>query len=819
MSNSLPDEFLLLLGQESTPVPLDAASGGLASLLMQADYKSLLNSTIARELFATNSAEEVEIRILKEHQGGVFTERALQILCVANACLCAFVQNAWTGPSVDLDPAVLLPASENISNAALTLMAADNEEVYHLTPKLLFLCLSKLLYRALREHEGIELQTLSWWNFRSLLFQQRILENPSATVLSDIEKEIALVSKALEPFVECTNDDDGRVALLTRFYLEKGVAHHLHRQDKRALESFMEAQRTSGFTWQLTGALGKRTKFQQNDVSQLVISAKSSLSDQGNGEPASKMRLPENLKLNDDTLLENVEFSQASFGEEFRGMLKVSDQCILLSLCLNVKNTNPKDGLTNEEMLPFVRRVLDQPANWSVYTVALLLRSRLESEKSRTVERAALQLQALVDQFDVSDGPPAERMQWIWALDMPSKWELERELADRFLSLGVTSSALDIFTRLELWEQCVECLRILDKTAKAESLLRQLIEKSPRSPKYWCLLGDFTKDASMYEKAWNLSNHRYARAMRSLGAHHFRAKDYVRSAESYKAALAINPLFESSWFMLGCAAMQLSDWQLGVQAFSKVTTINWENAEAWNNLASVFINLKKKPEAHRALQQALKINYDSWKMWQNYLYVSVDIADFEEAVRSMHRLIDLRVQSVGAEAVDFEVLEIIIRSVLSGTADADGRSARLLSKQVDALLHAITERISDNVRVWLLGAQFWEGQEKWDVALEARLRAYRAVSKNPDITHSHDAFDQVANVTLDLIDAYERLGPKPLPRESDVSISGDASKQVVCEDWRYQSKMVLRTVIGRTVKAWDGTEQFSNLRHKLDNLK
>jgi hypothetical protein len=84
------------------------------------------------------------------------------------------------------------------------------------------------------------------------------------------------------------------------------------------------------------------------------------------------------------------------------------------------------DGLTTEEMFPFVSRVLENANNWMVHTTALLLRSRLESSKSRTVERSALQLQALVDQFDLKDeGSIEERLEWFYSLLVPAKWHME----------------------------------------------------------------------------------------------------------------------------------------------------------------------------------------------------------------------------------------------------------------------------------------------------------------------------------------------------------------------------------------------------------
>jgi hypothetical protein len=73
------------------------------------------------------------------------------------------------------------------------------------------------------------------------------------------------------------------------------------------------------------------------------------------------------------------------------------DQTILLALCLDVKNSNPDDGLSGEEMKSIFARVLDHHDDWMVYSTALE-RSWLEFEQNHGRERAILQMQALVDQ-------------------------------------------------------------------------------------------------------------------------------------------------------------------------------------------------------------------------------------------------------------------------------------------------------------------------------------------------------------------------------------------------------------------------------------
>ena len=66
-------------------------------------------------------------------------------------------------------------------------------------------------------------------------------------------------------------------------------------------------------------------------------------------------------------------------------------KAILLAQCLDVQNTNPKDGLTAEQMKPYIARVLRHPNNWMVYSTALFQRARLEFTSRHSFDRALLQ--------------------------------------------------------------------------------------------------------------------------------------------------------------------------------------------------------------------------------------------------------------------------------------------------------------------------------------------------------------------------------------------------------------------------------------------
>lgn len=245
--------------------------------------------------------------------------------------------------------------------------------------------------------------------------------------------------------------------------------------------------------------------------------------------------------------------------------------------------------------------------------MALLIRSRLEAHRSRTVERGLLQHQALVDQLtkDAENDPvdrstAKERVRWTWGLDLPSKWELERELGRKLVGLGVIRSAMEIFERLEMWEDVVQCHISLDSKPTGIQLVKDLIagqkvesdvtmskfrttQDAKRLGKLWCLLGELESNPAHWQTAWDVSQKTSSRAMRSLGAYHFSKGSYQQSQECLSVALSINPLFVKTWFICGCAAMRLGDWVGAESAFRRCISLDDEDAEAWNNLATVYL--------------------------------------------------------------------------------------------------------------------------------------------------------------------------------------------------------------------------------------
>ncbi|KAJ3224590.1 hypothetical protein HK099_008199 [Clydaea vesicula] len=765
MTNLNLFELQLLLNKKSNNVESKFVSN-LIDDILDGNYKNVLfneRSTLLFNKFQPTSDTDwtaflaqtiVEIR---ETEDNLEIEQTLFLIGIA--CLYSFVQSSFTGPKLTFNSTELfknaLISPEEIKKKSLCSLHSD-EEVYHLTPEPLLLSLAKSILVD-NSHLLTGIKYKDYWKLRTQFIQQRIMENPSSALYDSILMNFELVFKLLKEELEFSEKN----IIMAMIELEFGLFYHHYKFDRQSLVHFREAQLHSGLKYTLSGALGKKTKFQTFDTAQLVLYASSSSTAELND--ANDAKLPENLLLDNDTLLEKTYFTEIEGG--------------------------------------------------------LLLRSRLESDKTKTVERSALQLQALVDQFVLEESSAAERIKYIFMIHAPSKWEMEAELGERFTSIGMITSALEIYLRLELWENAISCYQALQKEKKvrffecnsvtllkAEELVLKQLELDSDSPKLLCILGDLRGDYSLHEKAWNLSGKRFARAMRTLGAHHFKKENYEKSIECYSKALEINPLYENSWFVLGCAGMRISNWEVSIKAFLRVVSLD------------DGVHLR---DAFRALKQSIKCMFDNFKVWENFLYVSLDLLEFREAILAIQRLTDLRWDKIKSsdKAVDIECLDILVSAVINGVSDANGNSATELTSKLKSLLTHITSKIGNSPELFLICAKFEKHLKDYRKAIDFTLKAYRIWLFHPELNLNPKVFEKCVQTCLSLCDTYEELGPLT-QRERMGSVEDNVlSSDVVCKDWKYQIKLILKTLVGRTRTSYESTDSHILLLEKLEATK
>ncbi|KAL8996941.1 MAG: hypothetical protein Q9188_006447, partial [Gyalolechia gomerana] len=610
------------------------------------------------------------------------------------SALNAFLQSNVTGPPLIWDSAELLfppTISKNVGQLKkvrwlLSLdLSVDGEAVHKLIPNVELFSLAKTLLT--RDPSfgstGLPLQ-YRWARVTVNFWHQKLLNENTANLQEDIYRDLDSLEEDLR---NQTSEEKARRLV------QRATIHTQHGFDQRAREDLQLATKERDFEFKLTGRLGKRTRFQEKDLCQLVVLAQSAdpVKEDTASYPNAQVygshtrstdaneatSKPSNLDLNDDTLLESINFSNlptepakenepeispslAALDPSNQPLLQPLDSIILLAYASSVTNTSPSDGLTREETLPFALRVLQQgSSNWQIYTQALLVRSRIEGYKSRTAERSVLQLQALVDQVIVETGggehvvgqeenptpssflpkpkssdsaPASERLQYIHQLASPTRWELEAELASRWVSLGGLRTALEIYERLHMWAEVALCWAANDREDKARKIIRQQLympanetpseenlehKRSigdddlyiddwtqerypfpPDAPRLWCILGDLENSSMAYERAWEL--YRYPRAQRSLGKYYFKQGDLKKADEAYAKSLSVNALNHSTWFSLGCVRLQLEDWAGAVDAFGRAIQVEDQDAESWSNMAAALLQMPAEVSVNSA---------------------------------------------------------------------------------------------------------------------------------------------------------------------------------------------------------------------------
>ncbi|TVY37430.1 TPR repeat-containing protein [Lachnellula subtilissima] len=900
---------------------------------LEGDYKPILRNPTSQSLFSKLSET---ICLPRAQQDAALLSlnlnsnqsSAILVFVSGLAAFNTFLQANVTGPPLDLGD--VFTVSTELRKQCLKSLEVDGVSVYQHIPHVELFCFARLVFTVFFPRlVQAELLDCQWMRLRINTYHQRLLSGVSYGRLVDSSLLQSVIERDLEGLEDEIFAKDGGFGTEARvqFLLEKAQIHIMQGQDFKAKEDVRMAKEASGFHYALSGALGKRTKFQQNDLSQLLVFAKSRESNESSTESLSGALIdstlstedrkgPEALDLNDDTLLESIKYTSdkvensalpselADLQPDQQPQLNPLDQITLLTEATIKDTYSPLDKLNSEEILPYAVRVLtDKPTNWQIYTQALLVRSRIESHRSRTQERSVLQLQVIVDQIiaDTQEAPSSgengipeirvtqflprakasesapvpERLRYIYQLSSPTRWEIETELAFAWSSAGSLVSALEIFKRLKMWAEVALCYHSVGQEDKARQVVRRQLYHSSKgpemdvydidadaiateswtgelrspppahAPRLWCILGDLENDPSCWERAWEISNHRFARAQRTLGEFYSKNGDLEKAREAYMLATVVNRQNNETWSRLGDIDLATGNWDGAILAFQQSIMIDDTDAKTYSNLGSSLLSkyselislqklssstvetstqeeeeevkeiLDRQETPKDILRQALaafkrgaSIAHDNWKIWDNLLL-------------GLRNVIRIRAPSVGEEAVDIDVLRALVGEVISrekGEADT-GKGVGVYEPPRGSLARAVSEMMkTDVVPLITTRAELWTLQEKlalyrrdYGDALACAEKAWRLGTVGEEWLREVEAWKAVVGVTDNLVSAYENYGTMEMEKDGQVG--------VVEKSWRMKARSALRGVMGRARDSWEGTEEWGMLVGLLDGLK
>ncbi|XP_033468261.2 tetratricopeptide repeat protein 27 [Epinephelus lanceolatus] len=711
-------------------------AGSLLESLMEGDFEAVLLSPQVLDLLtgdgSCSEGEDIEAhlekRVLLYLTSGTKDDqnnRELAVMALAVSCLHMFAQSNWTGPPVSIHVSDLLPQAL-LSSQTQTLVEAihsslllDGETVYSLVANPFLLLLARVILTKCSLKMD-SLQLLPWWTLRYINLHQQILEARSPQLLN-------LAQSSMDKVLKCQSLLSEHRNLAIHFHLECVYINLTYYEYQPAKEHIKKAQELSGLTINMTGALGKRTYFQQKYLAQLILEVKRKQeqpgqTDEATPTPTPQASLPKDYSLGDDTVMDKINLAEPDQYE--LPDLSAEEQAVILGICTDFQKNNPVHKLTAEELLAFTSCILSQPKFWAVEVTALCLRTKLEKGSSRCVERAMMQTQVIVDHFEDKNCPVTERLKGFYFCQAPTRWNVQKQLASLLMDLGCNSSALLLYEKLELWEDAVICHERLGQHGKAEEIVRRELEKK-ETPSLYCLLGDILRDHQYYDRAWELSGQRSARAMRSKALLHLRNKEFQQCVDCFEHSVKINTMQLGVWFSLGCAYFALEGYEGAAKAFQRCVGLEPDNAEAWNNLSTAYIRLQKKNKAFRTLQEALKCNFEHWQIWENFIVVSIDIGEFAEAIRAYHRLMDLR-----ENYKDIQILQILVRAVVENLMDSHGEQAVTQQSKVKELLGRVSSRHSSDSEIWqqyalLYGDGHSSDPEDNEKALQFLSKAHR----------------------------------------------------------------------------------------------
>ena len=724
--------------------------------------------------------------------------------------------------------------------------------------------------------------SLQWWRARALQVHLSLISEP-ASVLSSVSSLLLnpSVANALAPAIDDNLELKKHIQLV--YFLECARSGIHSQTEHLAIPLLGKARKLSELNFVISGAKAKRTKFQTFHTSALIIlakSKKSTLFDNENDNPetfglesdlllekpqfeslddlelqdepnSKRIKIDEISTINDEEGDEEkllpIAMRQDDIPDELKALdpneqpaLNDLDSVQLLLRLTTLRQTTPSNNpLVEEELLALASRILyasSKSVNWSIFSRALWERSILETTKARTIERGILQMTSLVEEIGIKvktriipqameegdeegSSAAASRLRFIHQLPLMPQWAMDMRLAEKYMSLGVLRSAVEIYERLQLSCETALCYAAADEEKEAERIILERINSHPEDARAVSILGDIRQDPNLWMKAWEIG--KYSKAKASLSRYFYNppqssglTKDLEQAIKHMNDCLTANPLSYEHWFFYGCCGLESHQYEVAAEAFTRCVALDDTNSHAWSNLASALLRTDKTRPALNALKKAIRCageSNKSWRIYENYLIVAAKLNEWNDVLIAARELINIRGNSDGEGSIDIPIIEKLVE-ILVATEYPSAEDTRFTHYQkscIDLVCNILPSVITKSARCWRIVArvELWR-QKPW-AALECHEKAYRALSQRPELETDESAWNEAIDSCSDLVAAYESLGE--LPGKHD---AGD----LVCKDWKYKAKTTVRSLMSKGKAMWEDSEGWYRLQDMKEQL-
>lgn len=518
------------------------------------------------------------------------------------------------------------------------------------------------------------------------------------------------------------------------------------------------------------------------------------------------------------------------------------DSAQLLLTVLTIKQTSPSGNhLVEEELSALISRIIannssnnqitNHPVNWLIFSKSLWERSLIESNKAKTIERGIFQMQALIEELNskiqtrlfttTSDSQndeekevcsSAERLRYLNVIPLAPRWDLEVKLAQKFMTLGIMKSALEIFDRLEMVAETALCYASFGDASKAEKILRQRIIDHPNDARSISILGDLTADPELWEKAWSLS--KYQNAKVSLSKYYYSKK--TQDTKKFMAlamdhiydVLQINPLSFSNWYYYGCLALESSNFEIAAEAFTRCVSLDDTHSHSWSNLGTSLLNLDKSKEALNAFLNAIKTSdATNWRIWENYQMAAVRAGDWIQVIRASKTLIGFKNDE---KSINLKIVNALANQLVLEPFKDDEASLTFFQRStIDYICNEIPKVITKNSQLWKIQSkvELWR-KKPWN-SLGCMEKAFRIELNNEKISYDESAWNLAVESCLDLLASYESLGGLPGKHGAD---------DLVCKDWKFKARSSVRSLMGKGKLTWSDSDGWNRLVEAKQDL-